>query len=348
MRPTGHKAIIFSFLATMCSISILASTLDSIKVDNTYLFYYKITSGQNNSKLLIYLHGGVSQFKEKDSPVQVPPLELLEGNTEFLPVVKEEGYDVIIPIAYNQYNWLEDDGERFVDQLRATYADKYTQVYISGFSDGGTGAFRFFYNAPGKYNGVIVFNGYPQLQNYYKKADHLKAIGKNIIYCSTESDKVIPYEFLLVEFRRQQMVNENTYFLLREGGHAFTSYHQEDFKLCFQLLGKSNMQTTTSAGIIQVYPPVDGFIVDGEVKAIYPFRKKTGKNYSMSSQEYQRDDYNYKDFKKTLADGKQIKVSPTTIDTSDLKKVAYITFPIEIDRKETNIKFINWLSAPTW
>lgn len=294
------------------------------------------------------MHGGVSQFKDKKQPVEATPEELLEGNAAFIKTVNTNGYDLILPIAFNQYNWLEPGGEQFINNIIDKYCDEYERVYISGFSDGGTGAYRFFYNRPDIYSGVIIFNGYPQLNNYYKKVDHFKATGKQIIFCSTLSDNVIPYEFLMVEFRRQQMINKQTYFLLRDGEHDFKAYKQQHFDLCMQLLAKKKNSKTPAAGKMFVYPPIDGYITDGTLKEIFSFRKRIGKAYNMAQEEHSRSDYSYKDFGKMLSKNDTILLQAIEVSKEQAKSVKSFDFDITVNGKEQTIKLNNWLSRPTW
>lgn len=328
----------------ICHIQAIA-IIDSIKIDGQYLPYH--IENNNSNSLIIFLHGGVSQFKDKTQPICPTELQLLENNTDFLQIVKEMNYDIILPIAYNQYNWLEADGERYINLLLENYKRTYKDIYIAGFSDGGTGAYRAFYNAPEKYEGVMIFNGYPQLGNYYKSVKHIMVRDKKVLFFSTKDDKRIPYEFLLIEYRRQKIVNKRTYFILRNGNHSFKAYSKKDFTEALQLL-KNEQHSNTSTGSIEVYPAIDAYIVEDTVKEIYSFRKKTGKQYNMSATERERDDYNEKEYNKLLEEQRQIIIHPSTVTFEELKILSYIEFPVLIDGKDTNLRLINWLNTPTW
>lgn len=319
-----------------------AATVDTITLNNTPLVYHYEQATQPANKLIIYMHGGVSQFKGKTTPVATTTLSLTEGNTAFLPAVTAAGYDVILPVAYNDYNWLEPRGEEFINALFQKHQAQYDKIFIAGFSDGATGAFRFFYNHPEKFDGAMVFNGYPQLKNYHKTVDHSAIADKHLIYVSTDKDKVIPYEFLLIEFRRQMMLNEHTYFILREGGHNFTAYSKQDIELCMKLLGKEN------AASKEVYPPFDGLIIDHQLVELYPFRKKNGKGYNMHKEEYARTDYDYKEYKKLLDNGANITIRPVASDLHVIRKHDTIPFRITIDNEEKTVKLNNWLNLSTW
>lgn len=342
------KILLTTILVLLFQATAFSGTLDSLKFQGNYLYYHKITSDKKteNTSLIIYMHGGVSQFKGA-KPKAVEALDLLEGNKDFLPTATNAGYDVILPIAYNEYNWLNDTGELYINKIVGTYKNDYQRIIISGFSDGGTGALRFFYNHPEQYAGLLLFNGYPQLKNYYKKINHYDGIGKNIIYGSCYSDKVIPYEFLLVEYRRQAMINEHTYFLLVEGNHSFSSYTKAHLELCMELMGKTKEQNV-SPNKITIYPPIDGLVIDGQLKDVYPFRKKTAKNYSMADTEYKNDSYIYKTYKKLLSDNATITLSPITIDKASLKQGVDFDFDITINGNKEIINLTNWLNTPTW
>lgn len=322
---------------------------DTIVIDNTPLTYYYIkTTKEQKNGLIIYMHGGVSQFKGKTTPVDISPIELLEGNEVFLPAVNNASYDIILPVAYNEYNWLEKAGEDFIMQLVTIHGSRYKRTYISGFSDGGTGAFRFFYNnPPSTFAGMMVFNGYPQLENYYKKVDHSNGIGKNIIYLSTKSDKIIPYEFLLIEYRRQKILNEHTYFILRDGSHSFKEYGDADFKLCLNLLSKTSTQIEDPR-YIWIYPPIDGLVIDNEIKELYVFRKKTGKNYSMAKTEYDMSDIDTKAYSKLLSDKITIRIEPIETTGGKLESDSKLYFPVTIEGERNPVSITNWLATPTW
>src|SRR5690606_31047579 len=99
-----------------------AQTLDSLKLDETILLYHKIETKVSPKKgVLIFMHGGVSQFKELSHPKEISPETIIERNPDFLPLAQSLGYDIILPIAFNEYNWMEDAGHRFVLALVNQY-----------------------------------------------------------------------------------------------------------------------------------------------------------------------------------------------------------------------------------
>lgn len=334
---------LFYLIVLLLPLLSRATAPDTITVDGHSLLYHITTSDKADKKgVIIYMHGGVSQFKGLQTPKSISLDNMFEGNTVFLPTVLATGYDVITPIAYNEYNWLEEGGVKFITELVNKHAANYQEVIISGFSDGGTGAFRIFYQHPELFAGLWMFNGYPQHKNYYKTVDHYKGMGKHIIFYATESDKVIPYEFPLLEYRRQKILNEHTYFYLRAGSHSFKEYTQEDIEQGINILSLKT-ETASSGDEIKVYPPIDGFVLNGVIKELYPFKSKIGKRYSVAEQDNNRDDYNYKKISKLLNEY-TISLQPITINKNELNNKDNLVFAAIVNGKKEEWTLINWLN----
>ncbi len=299
--------------------------LRTVQINKQTLYYYFSPSTMPKNGLLIFLHGAVSQYKnsKENKPVNIETL--LENNENFITSFNQAGYDLILPISYNEFNWLAGPGMQYIDTLIKINNINHSKIYLTGFSDGGTGAYQIFYSNPDRYEGVIIFNGYPQYNNFYKKVDYQKAVGKKVIFCSQRSDKVIPYEFLITEYRRQKMLNRETYFLLLDGHHKFNEYSKNNFEYCITLLDTITQQTMPSEGKIWIYAPLDALQIDSNVISFYPFRKTTVKKYGMNSLEYKREDYSFYTFSKMLKKS-SIQFFPVELKKEDLLKNDTIEF----------------------
>lgn len=347
-RQSLRKHLSLLIACTLVGIVAWSQTVKTSHFEDQELPYHLVKSKAEKSRgLLIYMHGGVSQFKgEQPQPVEIT--DLLEGNNEFVPALSAAGYDLLLPIAFNQYNWLEEGGERWINHLIDEYQSQYPRIYISGFSDGGTGAYRIFYNNVNNLDGVLIFNGYPQLGNFHKKVDHKKVMGKKVLYCGTSGDKVIPYEFMLVEFRRQQMVNRHTYFYLKDGQHRFGDYNTSDFELMISHLNIPVPETDQLDGYVTIYPPVDGLIRDQRLLEVYPFRKKKGKQYLMANEESERSDYDHKEMTKLIQSHVDITLRSKDLPEDALTTLKVIPFEMEINGKKEELLLNNWLNLKTW
>ena len=343
----------FSLLALLsCSWLIgISQVIDSIIIDNTALYYHKINSEADYKKgVIIFMHGGVSQFLGLDQVRMLSTNDILEGNTEFIPYALKEGFDLLFPIAFNNYNWLMEEGKSFVLGIGEKYRTSYDKIIISGFSDGGTGAYHIFYSSPELFDGLIIFNGYPQLKNFHKNVKYELVTDKPIIYASTKSDKRIPYEFLLVEYRRQKIFNQCTYFSLSEGEHSFSEYTESEFNRFLKTI-TINPEVNTLSDSTLVHAPIDGWVkADGELIEIYPFRKKIGKGYGMKEEEYTRaDEFNSRYYSKLIQQGTTIKFSPISVSNEAVKNQHFFEFICHIEgQQRKKVKINNWITIKTW
>ncbi len=243
---------------------------------NSYFF----VSNEINEGLVIFLHGGLSNphFTEENGKVQLD--YLLEGNDDFIRSSIENNFDVLIPITNERLNWLENSEycyQSFLDFTKSTTKD-YAEVYISGFSDGGTGSYMLFYSNQDFFDGLIVFNGYPQGGNFNKKVNYSTVENKTVIYFGTKADKTIPFEFMLTEYCKQKMHNPNTYLYLAKGGHSFSYYDLHDFNELYTILNGTTKNLKTE--------PIHGFIKNDRLIHFYKFRKSILKKYSYGKEYY--------------------------------------------------------------
>lgn len=233
--------------------------------------FYQLKTG-GNSKLIIFLHGGLTNPAFAEGK-EIPDAEfLLEGNADFLRMCREHGFDVLLPVANTQMNWLSNYENCF--QTLKGFVDStglYEQYFISGFSDGGTGSYRIFYSYPKYFNGLIVFNGYPQLNNFYRQVDYQSGKLKKVIFCSTNSDNTIPYEFLLTEYAKQKLLNPDTYLFVVNGKHSFNEYRSKQLQEVFSMIETTPDNWKTN--------PVHGYIRRDSLVEFYEFRQKVFKKY---------------------------------------------------------------------
>ncbi len=240
--------------------------------------FYHLTV-DTNQNILIFLHGGVNNPYFQDTS-KIPTLNyLLEDNKFFINNALRSGFDLLIPIKNDSLNWLNKHDycfEKISSYLRTT--KKYSNKYVSGFSDGGTGAYKMFYDNKDYFTGLMVFNGYPQHQNFNKKVDYKNVTDKKIIFYSTFQDKVIPYEFLLTEYAKQKKYNTNTFLRVVKGAHTFAAYDSMAILDCFKILTSkiSNSKNDNT----------HGFIVNDQLIEFYVFRKMIVRKYA-----YARDIY---------------------------------------------------------
>lgn len=232
-----------------------------------------VIANDTNHKLIIFLHGGVSNPYFKQASDKITLNYLFESNDEFQRQTSKNNFDVVLPITNDSINWLDHPQWvfSFLKEYIASASKNYNEIFITGFSDGGTGSYKIFYDNPGYFNGLVVFNGYPQHANYNKNTVYSTVTDKKILFFATYKDKTIPYEFLLTEYCKQKEVNANTYFYLAEGNHSFQNYKEKDIREVFEILnGTINNRETI---------PIQGYVRNDQLVTPYPFRKKIVRKY---------------------------------------------------------------------
>jgi len=248
-----------------------------VKADGN-AFYLVQQSG--NTGIIIFLHGGVDNPYFSD-PMNFPGLDyLLEGNTNFIATALENHFDVLIPVVNDSLNWLTNPEycfQAFKKQLDVN--PKYNRRFMTGFSDGGTGSYKIFYTHQKYFHGLMVFNGYPQHENFNQTVQYKLIDNKKIVFSSTENDKVVPYEFGLTEYCKQKIYNPDTYIYVAKGGHTFQDYTREDLNVLFDVikLTPDNLETQV----------VHGFVTHDKLIAFYPFRDKIFSKYQYEKEIYE-------------------------------------------------------------
>ena len=135
------------------------------KIDNTYEPYsVKIPENYNPAKkypLLIMLHGSGQDDRG-----------MLEGN--------DFGNGDFIEAAPNgrgtsncfSADNSQDDIRECIADVAANYPVDETKIVLAGFSMGGYGVFRTFFETPNRFAGLAVFSGHPNLANKWLSGSH--------------------------------------------------------------------------------------------------------------------------------------------------------------------------------
>jgi len=237
--------------------------------------YYSL-DGQTLSeakKMVVFLHGGLKNplFKTND---KITLDYLIEENEYFLELIKEKEYGLIVPLTDNKLNWVENTEYCYL-YLKTLISEKAGEkkVLITGFSDGGTGAYRMFYEHPDYFEGAVIFNGYPQRNNYHDSVNYKSVTDKNIVFASTTKDKQIPYEFLMTEYAQQKQFNGSTYFIVNEGKHTFSAYDLKALNTIFDLLNQK-------PGVDKIMQePLHGLVYNDSLHYLYKYRPSVVRKY---------------------------------------------------------------------
>lgn len=132
--------------------------------ERPFLYYFPQTySSETAIPLVVWLHGGVNR------PEYIEGVEYA-GETGLLKYAEEMGFALLFPLAKDDCVWWSETGEaNILEQIRflkTSYNIDDDKVYLSGFSDGGSGSFHFGFKLPDTFAGIYPLNGMISVSAY--------------------------------------------------------------------------------------------------------------------------------------------------------------------------------------
>ncbi len=113
--------------------------------------------------LLVYLHGGVSRTELPDDPLGYA------NQNPYLALAEERGWAMIYPMGQGGATWWDKVGvENVLAQVRrmkTRYNIDDDRVWMTGFSDGGSGSFGFAMLRPSSFAAFVPLNGHMGVAN---------------------------------------------------------------------------------------------------------------------------------------------------------------------------------------
>ena len=191
------------------------------KFDNTYQPYsVKIPDGYNYGNkypLLVFLHGsGV----DDRSPLTRP--EWSQGRCiELAPNGRGTENCYSTPEAIN------DVFESIADVIN-NYSIDTTKIILEGFSMGGYGVCRIFYEHPAKFKALAIFSGQPDLANEWLEGEQINFLEERninilkdipIFIFHGKEDKNVPFEKAVEFVNKLKKINTNYLFYSENTGH---------------------------------------------------------------------------------------------------------------------------------
>ncbi|MCK4576618.1 hypothetical protein KAU34_09445 [candidate division WOR-3 bacterium] len=132
--------------------------IDGIK--RPFCFYVpEAYNPSEKTPLLIYLHGGVGRKELIEKP------EDYVKESPFLSLAETECYILLFPLGQGSATWWDSVGAANINSQIRTIKRKYNiddnRVYMTGFSDGGSGSFFFAMCHPTDFAAFLPLNGHP-------------------------------------------------------------------------------------------------------------------------------------------------------------------------------------------
>ncbi|UCC12392.1 MAG: PDZ domain-containing protein [candidate division WOR-3 bacterium] len=174
-----------------------------------YLYIPTQYDHQTMTPLLVYLHGGVSR-EELASDVE----EFIE-ELPFTELAEQRGYILLVPLGQYGATWWDSVGiANVLQQIRNTKQEfniDDDRVYMTGFSDGGSGSFLFAMCCPSYFAGFLPLNGHPgvgsevgEIQTYF-----VNLYNRPVYVINTTDDRLYPAAeiFSMMELGHQAQAN---------------------------------------------------------------------------------------------------------------------------------------------
>ena len=206
-----------------------------------YVVYFpKGYDSKKKTPLIIYLHGGVSTKDFHETPI-----EYAEQNY-FTEYAKENNWIVVYPMGNKDTAWWNLTGinnlRAQIRKLKSRYNIDDNRIYISGFSDGGSGAFHLALNAPDDFAAFYPLNGMISVGSIVTQIPVFLPNFKNrFVYAiNTDEDGLYPAKNMRIFIKLSLETKANLFYKEYWGiGHTF-EYADKELPILFD-----NMKTKT-------------------------------------------------------------------------------------------------------
>lgn len=196
-------------------------------VERPYIVYTPASLDKTSDKpLLIYLHGAISNPQLKKTP-----LEYMK-KSKLVRLADEGGFYLMFSYGQKGATWFDAVGTDMVlEQMKLTQKqfniDK-NKIFLSGFSDGGSGALYFSTINPGPFAGFIAMNGSLKVAQKLGEQAIFPANSnqKPIYIINTTQDMLYPINQIEPVVNYLKKFNQNITFKTPIGNHEM-SYLEE-------------------------------------------------------------------------------------------------------------------------
>ena len=183
---------------------------------------------KKKTPLIIYLHGGVSTKVFHETPVEYAK------QNYFTKYAKENNWIVVYPMGNNYTAWWKLTGiknlKAQIRKLKSQYNIDDNRIYISGFSDGGSGAFHLALNAPDDFAVFYPLNGMISVGSAVTQIPvYLPNLRNRFVYANnTDEDGLYPAKVMRNFIKLSLEADANLFYKEYWGfGHTFEYANKE-------------------------------------------------------------------------------------------------------------------------
>lgn len=193
-----------------------------------YLYIPENYDHNKKTPLLVYLHGGVSRKDVSEDDVKY------FKDSPFVKMAEEQSYILLFPVGQYGATWWDSVGiANILQQIRATkreYNIDDNRVFMTGFSDGGSGSFLFAMSYPSYFAGFMSLNGHPgvgsevgKIQTYF-----VNLFNRPMYVINTDEDGLYPADEIHDMLELAHEADADIFYRIYTGiGHEF-DYAEEE------------------------------------------------------------------------------------------------------------------------
>jgi poly(3-hydroxybutyrate) depolymerase len=198
-------------------------------IERSYFLYVPVPYDHRmKTPLLVYLHGGVSRGE------LVSNAEEFIKELPFTELSEQHGYILLIPLGQSGATWWDSVGiDNVLQQIRNTKQEfniDDDRVFLTGFSDGGSGSFLIGMYYPSYFAGFLPLNGHPGvgsevsgIQTYF-----VNLCNRPVYVINTTDDKLYPASEIMPMMELAHRARANVMYRMYTGiGHSFDYADQE-------------------------------------------------------------------------------------------------------------------------
>jgi hypothetical protein len=193
-----------------------------------YLYIPENYDHNKKTPLLVYLHGGVSRKDVSEDDVKY------FKDSPFVKMAEEQSYILLFPVGQYGATWWDSVGiANILRQIRVTkreYNIDDNRVFMTGFSDGGSGSFLFAMSYPSYFAGFMSLNGHPgvgseagKIQTYF-----VNLFNRPMYVINTDEDGLYPADEIHDMIELAHEADADIFYRIYTGiGHEF-NYAEEE------------------------------------------------------------------------------------------------------------------------
>ncbi len=198
-------------------------------VERPYYLYIPSTYDYNKkTPLLVYLHGGVSRKDISEDDVKY------FEDSPFVKMAEEQSCILLFPMGQYGATWWDSVGiANILQQIRVTkreYNIDDNRIFMTGFSDGGSGSFLFAMTYPSYFAGFLPLNGHPgvasevgEIQTYF-----VNLFNRPVYVINTDEDGYYPADKIHDMLELAHEAGADIFYRIYTGiGHEFDYAEKE-------------------------------------------------------------------------------------------------------------------------